>query len=163
MAQLASGALPGGVTDKGSQERLKRRLWEVLSGGELDVERAEVGVRWWSEGGRELLEGGEAESEKLSHLDGAGASREGTGVEGHDEVAGARHGKMGAEGEMERGREEEGQEGGKREGEGSTRTVEEDAQAHVQAVEHAPATPSAEDVAKRKPQNMSGQLLLAKL
>lgn len=127
----------------------------MLSGGELDVERAEVGVRWWSEGGRELLEGGETESEKLSHLDGAGAGREGTGDEGHEEVAEARHGKMGVEGERERGcgREEEG----------STRTVEEDAQAHVQAVEDAPATPSTEDVAKRKPQSMSGQLLLAKL
>lgn len=44
------------VKDAASRGRLKRRFWEVLSGGELDLERAEVGVRWWSEGGKGIVE-----------------------------------------------------------------------------------------------------------
>jgi len=49
------------IKDIAGKGRLRRRFWEVLSGGELDVERAEVGVRWWSEGGRGLLEGDEGD------------------------------------------------------------------------------------------------------
>ncbi|KAF8475974.1 hypothetical protein BDZ91DRAFT_648834 [Kalaharituber pfeilii] len=38
------------VKDPAAKGRLRSRFWEVIS-GELDVERAEVAVRWWSEGG----------------------------------------------------------------------------------------------------------------
>ena len=34
----------------------RERLWEVLSSGELDIERAEVCVAWWNTGGgRDLV------------------------------------------------------------------------------------------------------------
>ena len=34
----------------------RQRFWEVLSSGELDVERAEVCVAWWNtKGGRDLV------------------------------------------------------------------------------------------------------------
>ncbi|KAG0137152.1 hypothetical protein HOY82DRAFT_667162 [Tuber indicum] len=35
------------VGNEGSKGRIRERLWDVLS-GELDVERAEVAVRWWT-------------------------------------------------------------------------------------------------------------------
>lgn len=35
---------------------VRRRIWDVLAGGELDVERAAVGVAWWGVGGgREMV------------------------------------------------------------------------------------------------------------
>ena len=114
----------------------------MLSGGELDVERAEVGVRWWSEGGRELLAGDKGEGEKQ---DSEGAGREGTrDGGGHNEVAEARQHERGAEGEWESGREGERQGG--------------DVQAGAE--DDSSATHSVEDAAKRKPQSA---VLLAKL
>lgn len=47
-------ALIAGIQTPAAQTRLRARLWEMIS-GELDVERAEVGVRWWSEGGRRVF------------------------------------------------------------------------------------------------------------
>ncbi|KAI5779714.1 hypothetical protein EDC01DRAFT_669525 [Geopyxis carbonaria] len=46
--------LVNAVEDEGSKQRIRERLWDVLS-AELDVSRAEVAVRWWSAGGRELV------------------------------------------------------------------------------------------------------------
>jgi len=43
------------VGNEGSKGRIRERFWDVLS-GELDVERAEVAVRWWtSAGGRDKV------------------------------------------------------------------------------------------------------------
>lgn len=39
------------------REKVRERFWETLA-GEMDVERAEVGVRWWvEEGGRAFVFG----------------------------------------------------------------------------------------------------------
>jgi hypothetical protein len=46
----------GGPPGQGNMVR--ERFWDMLS-AELDVERAEVAVRWWLGGGREYLYGGE--------------------------------------------------------------------------------------------------------
>lgn len=36
-------------------ESCRERLWEVLSGGEMDVERSQLCVAWWTtRGGREM-------------------------------------------------------------------------------------------------------------
>lgn len=38
------------------REAAKRRFWEILVNGEMDVERAAIGVSWWgTRGGRELV------------------------------------------------------------------------------------------------------------
>lgn len=50
----AAAKLLNGVEDVGSRQRIKERLWDVLS-GELDVSRAEVAVRWWGECGRDKV------------------------------------------------------------------------------------------------------------
>ncbi len=49
------------VHDPGMIRACQERFWEVLSSGELDVDRAALCVAWWtSRGGRELvLFGGE--------------------------------------------------------------------------------------------------------
>lgn len=45
----------------------RERLWEVLSGGEMDVERSQLCVAWWStRGGREMTLYGDHD---LSDLD----------------------------------------------------------------------------------------------
>jgi len=44
----------------GMREAAQRRFWEILANGEMDVERAAIGVAWWGTGGRELvLNGGQ--------------------------------------------------------------------------------------------------------
>lgn len=42
------------VENPGSKLRIRERFWDVLS-SELDVERAEVAVKWWTMGGREKV------------------------------------------------------------------------------------------------------------
>ncbi|RPB18486.1 hypothetical protein L211DRAFT_854086 [Terfezia boudieri ATCC MYA-4762] len=69
------------VKDVAGKGRLRRRFWEVLTDGELDVERAEVGVRWWSEGGRELVEGYDRDGRE----DGGSEEEEGGKEEGEKE------------------------------------------------------------------------------
>ncbi|KAI5864495.1 hypothetical protein GGS23DRAFT_619081 [Durotheca rogersii] len=45
-----------GIADPRMRDAARRRLWEVLAGGEMDVERAAVGVAWWgTRGGREMV------------------------------------------------------------------------------------------------------------
>ncbi|KAG9639839.1 peroxin-8 Pex8-penicillium chrysogenum, partial [Aureobasidium melanogenum] len=44
------------VTDSAMREHCKKHFWEVLVGGEMDPERSQICVRWWtSRGGRESL------------------------------------------------------------------------------------------------------------
>ncbi|KAK4202698.1 putative PEX8 peroxisomal biogenesis factor 8 [Triangularia verruculosa] len=44
------------IKDNQLREVVKRRFWEVLVSGEMDVERAAIGVAWWgTKGGREAV------------------------------------------------------------------------------------------------------------
>jgi len=44
------------IGDAAMRESTKRRFWQVLSSGEMDVERAAIGVAWWgTKGGREAV------------------------------------------------------------------------------------------------------------
>ncbi|KAK1751772.1 putative PEX8 peroxisomal biogenesis factor 8 [Echria macrotheca] len=44
------------IADAGMRETAKRRFWDVLSSGEMDVERSAIGVAWWgTKGGREAV------------------------------------------------------------------------------------------------------------
>ncbi|KAI1195599.1 hypothetical protein F5X97DRAFT_241378 [Nemania serpens] len=55
------------ILDPRMRDVARRRLWEVLASGELDVDRAVVGVAWWgTQGGRDLLgRGGNEEAEPM--------------------------------------------------------------------------------------------------
>ncbi|KAK1967291.1 peroxin 8 [Colletotrichum sublineola] len=47
-----------GISDPVMRQPVKDRFWEVLVSGEMDVERATIGVAWWTtKGGRELVLG----------------------------------------------------------------------------------------------------------
>ena len=53
------------ISDPSLREPVKRRLWDVLVSGELDVDRAAIGVAWWgTKGGRELVLFGAAQDTK---------------------------------------------------------------------------------------------------
>ena len=44
------------IADPRLREPVKKRFWDILVSGEMDVERAAIGVAWWgSKGGRELV------------------------------------------------------------------------------------------------------------
>lgn len=44
------------VQERGMREYCRNRLWELLEGGEMDVERSAICVAWWStRGGKELV------------------------------------------------------------------------------------------------------------
>ncbi|KAF8455413.1 hypothetical protein BGX38DRAFT_1168767 [Terfezia claveryi] len=73
------------VKDVAGKGRLRRRFWEVLTDGELDVDRAEVGVRWWSEVGRELVEGSDGD-----RREGGGSEKEEGGKEESEEEEGGK-------------------------------------------------------------------------
>ncbi|TGJ87688.1 hypothetical protein E0Z10_g1055 [Xylaria hypoxylon] len=46
------------ILDPRMRDVARRRLWEVLANGELDVDRAIAGVRWWgTQGGRDMING----------------------------------------------------------------------------------------------------------
>ncbi|GKT88196.1 LOW QUALITY PROTEIN: peroxin 8 [Colletotrichum tofieldiae] len=50
------------VADPAMRQPVKDRFWEVLVSGEMDVERATIGVAWWTtKGGRELVLGRDAQ------------------------------------------------------------------------------------------------------
>lgn len=52
---VAAGALHE-IPDRALREVAKQRFWELLGSGEMDVERAAIGVAWWgTKGGRELV------------------------------------------------------------------------------------------------------------
>lgn len=56
------------IADGRLREPVKKRFWEMLVSGEMDVERAAVGVAWWgTRGGRELvLSGGATQPAMMS-------------------------------------------------------------------------------------------------
>ncbi|TGZ83164.1 hypothetical protein EX30DRAFT_329197 [Ascodesmis nigricans] len=59
------GEMVASIADVAARARVRERFWDVLS-GELDVSRAEVAVKWWGNGGREVVvEGGEQKMEKI--------------------------------------------------------------------------------------------------
>jgi len=42
-----------------ARETCKKRLWEVMTGGEMDIARSQTCVAWWgTRGGREMVLGG---------------------------------------------------------------------------------------------------------
>lgn len=44
------------ISDQMLKDVAKQRFWEILGSGEMDVERAAIGVAWWgTKGGRELV------------------------------------------------------------------------------------------------------------
>lgn len=44
------------IPEPAMREAAKRRFWEILVNGEMDVERSAIGVAWWgTKGGRELV------------------------------------------------------------------------------------------------------------
>lgn len=44
------------ISDDGMREYCKKHFWDVLVGGEMDPERSQICVTWWtSRGGREML------------------------------------------------------------------------------------------------------------
>lgn len=52
---VAAGALHE-ISDPMLRDVAKQRFWEILGSGEMDVERAAIGVAWWgTKGGRELV------------------------------------------------------------------------------------------------------------
>lgn len=60
------------VTDPEMLQICKERFWEVMSSGEMDVERAEVCVAWWTtNGGREMLMCGGKGEEPRHYMSGA--------------------------------------------------------------------------------------------
>ncbi|KAI0408746.1 hypothetical protein F4802DRAFT_548914 [Xylaria palmicola] len=61
-AAEASSVIP----DPQMRDAARRRLWEVLANGELDVDRAVVGVTWWgTQGGRAMIGGSREEPEEF--------------------------------------------------------------------------------------------------
>ena len=52
---LAAQAVAG-IEDASLRDVARRRFWDVLASGEMDVERAAIGVAWWgTKGGREAV------------------------------------------------------------------------------------------------------------
>jgi hypothetical protein len=52
--------LLGAIRDPAMRASVRDRFWEMLVSGEMDVDRAAMGVVWWGSGGRELVMGGPA-------------------------------------------------------------------------------------------------------
>ncbi|KAG9232036.1 hypothetical protein BJ875DRAFT_97978 [Amylocarpus encephaloides] len=51
-----SADLLNAIQDAGMREHCKTRLWDLLEGGEMDVDRSAICVAWWgSRGGREMV------------------------------------------------------------------------------------------------------------
>lgn len=49
------------IVEPSLREVVKKRFWDILVSGEMDVERAAIGVTWWgTKGGRELVLSGSA-------------------------------------------------------------------------------------------------------
>lgn len=59
------------IPDNTMKEQCKKRFWEVLESGEMDVERSAVCVGWWStRGGRERVLFGDQQLEKGPFMSG---------------------------------------------------------------------------------------------
>jgi hypothetical protein len=60
------------INDPVQRTNCQQRLWEVLSNGDMDVERAAFSVAWWSSrGGREMVVYGEPPEEEEYTMSGA--------------------------------------------------------------------------------------------
>ncbi|PGH23657.1 hypothetical protein AJ80_02263 [Polytolypa hystricis UAMH7299] len=61
------------IADRDMRKMCQERFWDALSSGEMDVERAEFCVQWWStRGGREMVLFGAAEGEGVGNGKGNG-------------------------------------------------------------------------------------------
>ncbi|KAK2775284.1 hypothetical protein FQN53_003264 [Emmonsiellopsis sp. PD_33] len=59
------------IPDKGMRQKCQERFWDALSSGEMDVERANFCVMWWStKGGRELVLFGSEEDVQIPYMSG---------------------------------------------------------------------------------------------
>lgn len=67
-----------GIRDGGMKRECKKRFWEVLQSGEMDVDRSKTCVMWWTtRGGRDLLVGkGRWESDEVVMSGGLGKGGE---------------------------------------------------------------------------------------
>lgn len=60
------------LSDPAQRNECQKRFWDVLSSGEMDVQRAAVCVAWWSSlGGRELVLQGDQMPEQIYEMSGA--------------------------------------------------------------------------------------------
>ncbi|KAK3357570.1 hypothetical protein B0T25DRAFT_163122 [Lasiosphaeria hispida] len=75
---LAALALNGIDGDPAMRDAARRRFWEVLVSGEMDVERAAIGVAWWgTKGGREAVLYGAGRRDERVMMSGAIVTKEG--------------------------------------------------------------------------------------
>ncbi len=59
------------VSDSGMKKACQERFWEVLSKGELDVDRVSLCVAWWStRGGREMVLFGRGGNDRWPYMSG---------------------------------------------------------------------------------------------
>ncbi|EPE32684.1 hypothetical protein GLAREA_07818 [Glarea lozoyensis ATCC 20868] len=62
-----SADLLNAIPDAGMREHCKRRFWELMESGEMDIDRSAVCVAWWSSrGGREMVLFGKREGPFMS-------------------------------------------------------------------------------------------------
>ena len=65
------------ISDPLQKDICQKRFWEVISNGEMDVERAQLCVSWWgSRGGRELIQLGELPEDDFAMSGGLGFSQQ---------------------------------------------------------------------------------------
>jgi hypothetical protein len=63
------------IGDEGLRQVCRERFWEILSGGEIDVDRAAACVTWWTtKGGRQRVLEGSSEANTLVRSGGSGQS-----------------------------------------------------------------------------------------
>ncbi|OJD18377.1 hypothetical protein AJ78_01621 [Emergomyces pasteurianus Ep9510] len=59
------------IPDKAMRQQCQERFWDALSSGEMDVDRANFCVMWWStKGGREMVLFGSEEDVKIPYMSG---------------------------------------------------------------------------------------------
>jgi hypothetical protein len=76
---LLAAELLNAVQDRGMREHCKKRFWEVLESGEMDVERSAVCVGWWgTRGGRERVLFGDQGPETGPFMSGGLGVRDGS-------------------------------------------------------------------------------------
>jgi hypothetical protein len=60
------------IRDHRMKEVCQERLWDALSSGDMDVEKANFCVTWWStRGGREMVLFGTEDNKQISYMSGA--------------------------------------------------------------------------------------------
>lgn len=79
----ATATAMNAIEDSTLREVCRRRFWDVLVSGEMDVERAALGVAWWgSRGGREMVLFGGRGFEGAMKVEGAGGGGDGPMMSG---------------------------------------------------------------------------------